>query len=88
MRYIQRDDSGKVIGHFANPQPYAQELVEDDHPGIVAFNTACEAARKRATPMELRLRAIEAKLDALAEHVREVTLTEDKLEDLKRRLLG
>lgn len=37
MRYVQRDIVGKLVGHFANPQPgYAEEEVADDHPDIVA----------------------------------------------------
>ena len=37
MRYVQRDEHGVVIGHYANPQPFAQEPVADDHPDIEAF---------------------------------------------------
>lgn len=40
MRYVQRDKDGKVIGHFARPQPgTAEEALPDDHPDIAAFNT-------------------------------------------------
>jgi len=38
MRYVQRDKDGKVVGHFACPQPYAQEELADDHPEVLAFD--------------------------------------------------
>ncbi len=38
MRYVQRNEEGKVIGHFANPQQgYAEEALPDDHPDIAEF---------------------------------------------------
>jgi hypothetical protein len=37
MRYVQRDKSGKLIGHYANPNPLATEEVEDGHPDIVEW---------------------------------------------------
>lgn len=37
MRYVKRDNDGQVVAHFANEQPYATEVVEDDHPDIKAF---------------------------------------------------
>lgn len=40
MRYVQRDETGQLIGHFANEQPYAKELVADDHPDILAWQAA------------------------------------------------
>ena len=39
MRYVQRDKEGKVIGHFANEQSYAKELLEDNHPDILDMKT-------------------------------------------------
>lgn len=42
-RFVQRDSDGKLIGHYANPQPgYAEEELPDDHPDILAW----QAARK------------------------------------------
>lgn len=39
MRYIQLDQDGKVMAHFANKQPgYAEIPVNDDHPLILEFN--------------------------------------------------
>ena len=38
MRFVQRDPVTKeVIGHFANEQTYAKEVLPDDHPDIQAF---------------------------------------------------
>lgn len=38
MAYVQRDDSGKVTGVYANPQPdYAEEELPDDAAEVVAF---------------------------------------------------
>lgn len=54
MRYLQRDQAGKVVGHFANLQTrrdgqvYADELVSDDHPDLVAWEAAREEARRLA----------------------------------------
>jgi hypothetical protein len=65
MRYVQRDASGALIGHYANPQPYAQEAVADDHPDVLAWQAAREAAR--GPTMAERLAALEeriAKLEA------------------------
>jgi hypothetical protein len=53
MRFVQRDPaSNKIIGHFANPQPYAQEELADDHPDILAYKAEREAA-KILTPAQL-----------------------------------
>jgi hypothetical protein len=70
MRYVQRDGKGRLIGHFANPQPYAQERVADDHPDIVAWDagrawTGPSASEREATLMA-RIEALEAKLAKLA----------------------
>lgn len=40
MRWAQRDGALNVIGHYANPQSYAQEALADDHPDILAFTAA------------------------------------------------
>jgi hypothetical protein len=38
MPYVQRDQEGKVIGLFAQPQEgYAEEFLSDDNPEVVAF---------------------------------------------------
>lgn len=44
-RYVQRDKDGNVVGHFANPQPYAQEQVAADHPDILAWYARIAAAK-------------------------------------------
>lgn len=71
MRFLQRDESGKLVGHYANPQPYAQEAVADDHPDIVAWNTARKkdqadylARKARLDPEKLleRIEELEARL--------------------------
>lgn len=45
-RYIQRDKDGVVIGHYANAQPYAEEMVPEDHPDILAWYTKLDADRE------------------------------------------
>ena len=41
MRYVQRNASNTIVGHFARPQPgYAEEGLPDDHPELVAFAEA------------------------------------------------
>jgi len=42
MRFVQRDQTGKVVGHFANPQPFATECLDDTHPDIEAYKIAKE----------------------------------------------
>ena len=66
MRYIQRDKTGKVIGHFANEQPYATECVPDDHPDIVKFHADIMVVRgpslsDRVADLEKRIVALESK---------------------------
>jgi hypothetical protein len=38
MMYVQRDESGTLVGVFANPQPgYAEEPLPDDHAEVATF---------------------------------------------------
>lgn len=38
MPYVSRDDSGKINGLYANPQPgFGEEYLPDDDPQVVAF---------------------------------------------------
>lgn len=38
MPYVKRDEAGKVIGLFANPQPdMPEEWLEDDDPEVIAY---------------------------------------------------
>lgn len=71
-RYVQRDEDGNVIGHFANEQPYAKECVPPDHPDILAWEAKrataqAEYLRRKAelSPERLlaRIAALEAKLN-------------------------
>lgn len=71
-RYVQRDEDGNVIGHFANEQPYAKERVPPDHPDILAWNVKRKAAqaehmkrKAELSPERLlaRIAALEAKLN-------------------------
>lgn len=71
MRYLQRNENGAVVAHFANPQSYATEGVPDDHPEILKWHekirTAKEEYRKRKAalaPEKLlaRIEALEAAL--------------------------
>ena len=36
-RFVHRRNDGHVLGHYANPQPYAMEEVEENHPDLVEF---------------------------------------------------
>lgn len=61
-RWVQRDKSGKVTGHFANPQPgYAEEELPDDHPHIKAYY----AERQRQEDEGRRVSSIPALLDRI-----------------------
>lgn len=72
MRYVQRDRAGKICAHFANPQPYAAEALEDGHPDLVAWNEQRAAARKLAREREgyavtlARIATLERQVAALA----------------------
>ena len=40
MPYVQRDQSGDIVGVFANPQPsYAEEEISADAAELTAFRT-------------------------------------------------
>ena len=64
-RYLQRDVSGNVVGHFSHPHPYAQERVAVDHPDVVAWNTQ-HHLRHRMTPLALLLQRIASLEDQVA----------------------
>lgn len=67
-RYVQRDGNGEIIGHFANPQPYATEAVEDNDEEVAAWEAArAAAAAEGPTVAELQaqIAAMQAALDAL-----------------------
>lgn len=68
IRYVQRDENGVLIGHYANPQPYATEEAPADHPDIVAFNAARAAAASsppRIAELESRISQLEALIQSL-----------------------
>ncbi len=60
MRFIHYGKDGKMLGHFANPQTYAEKGYPDDHPDIVAWEAAREAAKK-ARRLEAEKRGEEEK---------------------------
>lgn len=72
-RYLHKDKQGKVLGHYANENPSATELVPDDHPDLLAFHAAREAAKQAsknsrvqaAASEEARLVAIENRIGAI-----------------------
>lgn len=66
MRYIQRDENGNIVGHYANPQPYAMEEVQDDHPDIAAWQLKKEQTVNTISPLEQRLLDLESKLKLLS----------------------
>lgn len=53
MRYVQRNDEGHVIAHFANEQPYAKELLPADHSDIKAFRARAEYRQKPSTSIRV-----------------------------------
>lgn len=54
-RYLQRDETGKVVGHYAHPHPYAQEEVPEDHPEVLAWRARIEAAKAAYLERKARL---------------------------------
>lgn len=48
MRFVQRDEAGTIVGHYACEQTYATEMVPGDHPDIVEWNHRRELAREEA----------------------------------------
>lgn len=67
MRYVQRDATGKLIGHFAHPNPHATEEVPDGHADVVAWDAERARARQAAEERSIRSRvtALEAQVEAL-----------------------
>lgn len=43
MRYVQRDNTGRITGTFSHRATYATEELEDDHPDVVEFQERREA---------------------------------------------
>lgn len=40
MKFVERDQAGKVKGLYANRQPgYAEEELADNHPEVIEFRT-------------------------------------------------
>lgn len=38
IRYVRRNEDGKIVATFAVPQPgKAEEAIPDDHPDMIAF---------------------------------------------------
>lgn len=68
MRFVQRDNDGKLTGHFACEQTFAREAVPDDHPDILAWEAdrkaQHEADRRDNSPMA-RITKLEAELERL-----------------------
>lgn len=66
MRYIQRNQDGKLIGHFANENELATEFVEDDNIEIVEFNRIKNETRQttsqRITELENRIHKLEMEI--------------------------
>ena len=43
-RFVERDGTGKIVGHFASLQPgTAEEEVADDHPDLLSFEEAMQS---------------------------------------------
>jgi hypothetical protein len=71
VRWVQRDESGKVIGHFANPQPYAREELPDDHPDLKHYRDERQRLEDEGR-RESSIPAILARLSALEQRVVEL----------------
>jgi hypothetical protein len=72
MRYVKRDENGDVVGHFANWQPYATELLEDGHPDLLAYT---ERRRAKQVPTAERF----ASTESVAALVARIEALENKL---------
>jgi hypothetical protein len=53
MRYVQRNEKGEVIAHFANEQSYAVECIPVDHPDIEDFKRRRDFKKK--TPSDVHV---------------------------------
>lgn len=74
-RFVQRDETGKITGHFANPQPgYAEEELPEDHPHIKAYH----AERQRQEDEGRRTSSIPALLARIDEIERRLTNVEKR----------
>lgn len=92
-RYIQRDETGKVCGHFAHPHSYAQEEVDEDHPDIAAWDAARREYQKmgygsQSTPRlraaEERVKVLEANVEVLRKQLLNQQALEKRLAKLER----
>lgn len=91
VRYVQRDEDGKVCGHFSHPHPYAQEEVLEGHPEILAWDAERRKLqtadyKSQSTP---RLRAAEGRIKVLEENVevlRQRLLSDQEIEKRIARL--
>lgn len=61
MRYVHRDENGQIVGHYANPQPYATEAVPDDDAEVAAW----EAARAAVVVTDPSVGELQAQLAVL-----------------------
>jgi polyhydroxyalkanoate synthesis regulator phasin len=70
MRYVQRDPNTKlVVGHFANPQSFAQEELPDDHPDIIAYAQR-RLSESNVDPVKDRIDALEARIADLEARIK------------------
>lgn len=67
IRFIDRDALGQICGTYACRQREGQESLAEDHPELVAWQQAMEAARADLQNVE---QARAAELRALADHQR------------------
>lgn len=66
MRYIARDDEGKVVGAFAGPQPFETEEVAADHPDYLAFIARAAAPPSRIPRLVIADRLTDAEVALVA----------------------
>ena len=45
--YVERDEAGRIVGRYANPQPgFAEEDLRHDHPALASTGLAWSAVRQ------------------------------------------
>ena len=74
IRFVKRHPvTGKVVGHYANPQSYAVEQLPLDHPDIIAFRE--EPIARAKAKREAAERSKDDRIADLEAKIRRLELT-------------